>query len=129
MHFRNHHGLRRGISLLLAAVFVSGCVTWQQAVVPASEVIPQGARHVRIRTTAGDEWELYQPQVQGGQLAGYIREGDDAPRAAFPVSQVARVEVRRFNGTRTLMLVSSIAVPIGILAIFAVANGSIGGGM
>jgi len=120
--FTRHSGLRRGIALILATIFATGCMTWRAVEGPQTYVKALRPSHVRASLAGGAIVELYNPTVVANELVGFRQKGVDSTRIAIPMQNVRQVEVwqRDDDATTTLTLVlAGIAGLVGFVAMAA----------
>jgi hypothetical protein len=92
--FARHPNLRRSVALPLAAVLVSGCVTWRPVMESPGIALARQPAQVRVVFDTGHRMVLYAPSVAGEELIGYRRQGDEGSRVAIPMRSVRYVEVQ-----------------------------------
>jgi len=116
---------RRGISLLLLVVYLPACTSFQATTQPIAELTasPKAVKQLRITTTDGVPVDIDAPRVVNDSLFGTTAtagpRGEPTTRAvALPLAQVRSVEVRKSDGTKTMMLAVGV---VGALVLLGVA--------
>lgn len=96
------------VFVLFAYVFVS-CTTWKDPGRPVVETVTE-KRPSEVYTTLrdGQSMAIQRPRVEGDSLIGVSGRPPDTRRVAFATSDVTRVEVNEFSGSRTTLLVLGI---------------------
>ena len=101
---------RRMISLACLVVFLPRCMHWVPYEGPWTNGPPGGMREVRVTTTAGQQFTLAEPFVDGpdyvGEMDGFVRR--------TPADSIAVYEVKDAHVGKTIALV------VGVVAVLAV---------
>lgn len=106
--------IRRRISTLCsllslgALLVLPACTTWRVQSVPVAQLIAERMpNQVRLDRVAGSRLELTWPRVVGDSIRG--RQG------AIAIADVTGVAIRRFDPLKSLALVSTPVVALGII--------------
>ncbi len=114
---------RRMVSLLLLAAYLPACTSYQPTTQPLAELTasPKPLEHVRVTTVAGATLTVDAPRVVDDSLFGttvVIKKGAPTTQpVAMPLADIRTVQVRKSDGTATMVLVVGIvgaAVLIGV---------------
>lgn len=113
---------RQVISAVLLALFLSSCTSWQVPTVGPEQVIADD-HPSKIRVTRKDHSvvELQQPRVVGDTLLGIVKAPSGAASSGLEyrvlLADVATVEVRMTDGTKTGLLAMGLAAAAVIGAV------------
>ena len=104
----------RPIALLLLALQLAGCSSWQPSVAgpPRFAIQYEAPDQVRVTRLNGDRLVIRNPTMRGGSING-TAEGE---AVNVPTSDVRQLEVRRFSGGRTVGLVL-VVIPVFALGV------------
>jgi hypothetical protein len=114
------------VAATLLATQLMACSSWKvMDPAPVAFLVPQPGQRARVTLTDGTRTMFNGPVIVGGRIGA-------APSAVFgvPLTDVRRVEVRRFSWGKTTVLVGVITGVMAVLAAFGAAmhQGSYGGG-
>jgi len=117
------------VSVIVLAAYLPACTSYQATTQPLAELTasPERPEHLRVTTNAGAQLDFNAPRVAHDTLYGstWITGAGGQQSAgimAVPVADIRTVEVRKADGTKTLMLVGGIVG--GILLLGAAGCGS-----
>jgi len=119
---------RRVVSVLLLVAYLPACTSYQATTQPVAELTaaPKPPEHLRVTTADGAQIDVNAPRVVNDSLYGTTAvtgaRGEPTTRAvAIPLANVRTVEVRKSDGTSTMMLVVGV---VGALVLLGVAAGN-----
>ena len=118
---------RRVVSLLLLAAYLPACTSYQATTQPVAELTaaPKPPEHLRVTTTDGAQIDVNDPRVANDTLYGstWTTGAGGEQRAGvmtIPLADIRTVEVRKSDGTKTLLLVG------GFVAVTLIAGLALG---
>ena len=129
----NHYSMfRRAVALVLIPVVVAGCSSWQLAKPTPSEYLQSHRpNHVRVTRSDSARISLRTPELRGDSLwgieGGSLARADTGRQVIVPLSDIQRMEVRRFSLAKTLGLYAVISV--ALLIAFHASGGLFGDGI
>lgn len=113
------HKTFRASALILTLVLASGCSSWTrlQAVTPSAYAEAGSSSRIRVELTNGRMITVYSPRMEADTLRGLCATSSasksamfisDPPQdsCAFALRDVRRADVRKFDLTRTIVLLS-----------------------
>ncbi len=116
---------RRAVALILSPLIVTGCYTSKLVTTtPAEYLQTHSPKRVRIVQRDQSEIDLYNPELRGdsiwgqAQVRGRVFSEDTVRTFTFAVSDIQRLEERRFSPVRTVGM--TLAVAIVALAAYGV---------
>jgi hypothetical protein len=125
---------RRVVSALMLAAYLPACTSYQATTQPVAEVTaaPTPPKHLRVTTTDGAVVEVDDPRVANDTLYGSTwTTGAGGKQSAgvitIPISDIRTVEVRKSDGTKTLLLVGGIVAVLIVGTVSCSNSGSYGG--
>ena len=114
---------RRVVSALMLAAYLPACTSFHATTQPLAEVTagPTPPEHLRVTTNDGAVVEVDEPRVANDTLYGSTwTTGAGGKQSAgvmtIPIASIRTVEVRKSDGTKTLLLVGGIVVGFVLLA-------------
>jgi hypothetical protein len=115
---------RRAVSILLLAVYLPACTSYHTTTLPVAELTaaPEAPERIRVTTADGATVEVDAPRVANDTLYGSTwTTGAGGKQSAgvmtIPIANIRTVEVRKSDGTKTLLLVGGIAAGILLLGV------------
>lgn len=110
------------VSAILLAAYLPACTSYQATTQPLAELTasPDRPELVRVTTNAGAQLKFSAPRVAHDTLYGSTwTTGPGGKQSAgiiaIPIADIRTVEVRKADGTKTLMLVGGIVGGIILL--------------
>lgn len=117
---------RRVVSLLLLAAYLPACTSFQATTQPLAELTaaPKPPEHLRVTTNDGAVVEVDGPRVVNDSLFGTTvvtgARGEPSMKAvAIPLAGIRTVEVKKSDGSGTMMLVVGVAAALVLLGVAA----------
>ena len=108
------------VSLLLLAAYLPACTSYQATTQPVAELAaaPKPPEHLRVTTTAGAKFVVDAPRVVNDSLFGTTVAVDSkgmptTQAVAMPLAELRTVEVKKADGTSTMLLVAGV-VAVGV---------------
>ncbi len=112
------------VSVILLAAYLPACTSYQATTQPLAELTasPKPPEHVRVTTNAGAKFTVDGPRVVNDSLFGTTAtvdaKGTPTTRAvAMPLGELRTIEVRKADGTSTMMLVVGIVGAVVLLGV------------
>ena len=109
----------RPVSLLLMALYLTGCATWQTATVsPQQLIVEERPARIVVVETDGTRTELSEPGVVANAVTGLVTRFLPVRRTlVVPLAEIAAVEFRQVNTRKTVgAIVLSSAAVVGLIA-------------
>ena len=100
--------LRNSIAILTTC-WTLGCYTTKRVTLKANPDASARPASIEVVTTRGQRLVVYQPEVRGDSLYGWLDEGSRNP-AAYAVSDIGSASTRQLSGGRTAIAVATIVV-------------------
>ena len=114
---------RRVVSALMLAAYLPACTIFHATTQPLAEVTagPTPPEHLRVTTNDGAVVEVDEPRVANDTLYGSTwTTGAGGKQSAgvmtIPIADIRTVEVRKSDGTKTILLVVGIVGGMLILS-------------
>ena len=96
------------MAVALGTLTLGGCMSWQQASGrPGALLARRPSTMIRVVNHQGRNVVLYRPFISGDSLGGYRDTSRADSRVAMPLSDVVRVEVRRFDVGQTVLALAA----------------------
>ena len=112
------------VSVILLAAYLPACTSYQATIQPLAALMatPKPPERVRVTTTAGAKFVVDAPRVVNDSLFGTTvavdSKGAPTTRAvAMPIADIRTAEVRKADGTATMMLVVGIVGTVVLLGV------------
>jgi len=114
----------RSLLLALALLALPACTSWRST--SADAVSANEPSRVRVTTTEGSRYTLYNATVRGDSLYGRTEVGTDV---AVAVADLDRAETRRFSAVKTAGaavggVIAAGALYLGAIVVYLVFGGS-----
>jgi hypothetical protein len=117
---------RRAVSALLLAAYLPACTSFQATSQPLTELTapPKPVDKVRVTTTAGAQLEVDAPRVVNDTLFGSSWTAEAGGKqtteaVALPLADIRTVEVKKSDGTTTLLVIVGIVAVVVLLGVAA----------
>ncbi len=111
--------IRRLLSILLLACYVSACSTWRvQPVTPQRLLAEKRPPVIWVTRSAGGGVLLETPFIRNDSLVGWERS--KLRNVGIPLAEVARIEIREHDSEKTVYLVLGIVAGVGLLVVLGI---------
>jgi hypothetical protein len=106
---------RRALAALLLVLYLPACTSWQVGKTSPDQLFEDDPpEKVRVTQTDGSRVELLAPMITPDTLWGTVKGGDTV---SIALSQVQKVEVRHFDGLKSLAVIFGILIGVWVAAV------------
>jgi hypothetical protein len=106
----------RLLPLLVVPLLLSACHSWRASSGPIAETLADHPDEVRVLRNDDSRITLLRPRLSGDSLIGERRASRSEITFAVPLNDVRSLEVRRFDGGKTVALIAGVGVTAILVA-------------
>ncbi len=116
------------LTALAVSLPLVACRSWRSPSLPLPEVVADQPSQVRVIRNDGGRFTLRRPRLSGDTLIGELASSSDKGTIAIPRSDIRSIELRRFDGLKTVGLIAGVGATAVLIAAVGYDQSSGGGG-